>query len=291
MAEESKEPEVLIYKDSFHACNVLETLRTLFQGRKMCDVTVVVGKMEIPSHRLILAANSSYFYSMFTSGMSETAQNRINLKEVDATVVRQLIEYCYTSTIEINENNVQNLLSIGNLLQFTTVVETCSDFLKKQLHATNCLGIGNFADHHGCGKLKLAAQSYAEKHFLDVAKSDEFLLATYEQISSMLKSDSLNVISEKDVFEAVLAWIRHDLPKRQNYLPELLKHIRLTLLPPKILVDCIESEKLVQGDDMCIRIISEAKNFHLLPERRDKMQMLTKIRQKDHGTRMFVIGG
>lgn len=232
---EKQESQVLLYKDSFHPCHVLETLRSLYQRQKMCDVVVVVEKEEIFSHRLILAANSSYFYSMFTNGMSETNQTRITLKEVDPEAVRQLIEFCYTSTIEITEENVQNLLSVANLLQFTTIIETCCSFLKNQLHPSNCLGIGNFADHHNCTELKLAALNYAEKRFLEVAKTDEFLLATYDQISSMLKSDSLNVVSEKDVFDAVLLWTRHNLGERKKHLPSLLKYIRLPLLPPKIL--------------------------------------------------------
>jgi len=57
------------------------------------------------------------------------------------------------------------------------------------------------------------------------------------------------------------------------------------------LVDCIESDDLIQESDTCMRIISEAKNFHLLPERRDKMQVLSVPRQMDHGAMMYVIGG
>lgn len=58
-----------------------------------------------------------------------------------------------------------------------------------------------------------------------------------------------------------------------------------------LLVDCIESDDLIQENDSCMRIISEAKNFHLLPERRDKMQIVSLPRQMDHGAMMYVIGG
>ena len=227
--------EVLTYKDSFHACHVLDTLRSLYKERKLCDVTLVVENETIWAHRLILAANSSYFFSMFTSGMCETSQELIALKELDFEAVNALVEYCYTSTIVITEKNVQNILSAANLLQFMTVVETCCGFLKNQLHPSNCLGIGNFADHHGCAKLREAAQEYAEKNFLDVYKTDEFLLATLNQIQAMLTSDFLNVISEKEVFDSCIRWVRHDLDNRRAHLSELMRYIRLPLLPPKIL--------------------------------------------------------
>ena len=56
-------------------------------------------------------------------------------------------------------------------------------------------------------------------------------------------------------------------------------------------VDCIEGNELVENDDMCMRILSEAKNFHLLPERRDKIQFLSEPRKMDHEAMMYVIGG
>lgn len=40
-----------------------------------------------------------------------------------------------------------------------------------------------------------------------------------------------------------------------------------------------------------MRLISEAKNFHLLPDRRDTMRFVSKPRQKDQGRHMYLIGG
>lgn len=40
-----------------------------------------------------------------------------------------------------------------------------------------------------------------------------------------------------------------------------------------------------------MRLISEAKNYHLLPERREKVPFVSKARQKAHGTMMYIVGG
>lgn len=235
MADAIRSEDTLLYKDSFHPCQVLGKLERLFQDKKLCDVVLVIGDCEIAAHRAILAANSLYFCSMFTSGMCESIEGRVLLREVESYAVQQLIKFCYTSSIEINEKNVQNLLSVANLLQFTTVVETCCAFLKNKLHPSNCLGIEDFAEHHGCKKLKLAAELYAQKHFLEVAKTDEFLAATPDQVLALLKSDSLNVATEKDVFDAAINWINHDVDNRKKWLPDMIRRVRLPLLPPKIL--------------------------------------------------------
>ncbi|XP_068679945.1 kelch-like protein diablo [Montipora foliosa] len=283
--------EVLNYKDSFHPCHVLETLKKLYMKKELCDVVLIVDEREVKAHRVVLAANSAYFYAMFTTDLCESVQERISLKGIDCVAVELLVDFCYTSSIKITERNVQSLLSVANLLQFNTVIESCCGFLKNQLHPSNCLGIGDFADHHGFAELKTAAQCYAEKHFLEVIRCEEFLSAPFEQLSSILKSDFLNVASEKEVFDAVVQWISQDESPRKKHLPEFLKDVRLPLLPPKILVDCIENDKLVENNDTCMRLISEAKNYHLLPERRDTVSFVTHARCKASSTMVYIVGG
>ena len=107
--------EVLDYKDSFHACSVLETLKKLYMKNELCDVVLVVDEHEIKAHRVVLAANSVYFYSMFTTDMCESVQERISLRGIEYEAVELLVNFCYTSTITITEKNVQNLLSVSNL--------------------------------------------------------------------------------------------------------------------------------------------------------------------------------
>lgn len=49
---------------------------------------------------------------MFTGEMTESKQNLINIKEVDADALEQLVEYCYTAEVKVTEDNVQVILKI-----------------------------------------------------------------------------------------------------------------------------------------------------------------------------------
>ena len=62
--------------------------------------------------------------------------------------------------IELKEETVESLLSTANLLQLCEVVEACCNFLMKQLHPSNCIGIQQFAEAQGCTKLYQVANSY-----------------------------------------------------------------------------------------------------------------------------------
>lgn len=101
---------------------------------------------------------------MFTS-FEESRLNRITLQGVDSTALKLLIDYVYTSRVEVTEENVQVLLTAANLLQLIEVRDACCDYLQTQLEASNCLGIRDFADLHGCVELAKHAETYIQQHF------------------------------------------------------------------------------------------------------------------------------
>ena len=72
----------------------------------MCDVTLVVNGNEFPAHKTTLACCSPYFHAMFTC-FEESKQHTIILKDIDPKALELLLEYIYTSKVQITEDNVQ----------------------------------------------------------------------------------------------------------------------------------------------------------------------------------------
>ena len=67
----------------------------------------------------------------------------------------------------------------------------------------------------------------------------------------MTSHDELHVPSEESVFNAVLAWVKHDAADRREHLPRLLTSVRLALLTPQFLSDTVAAEKLVRSSHQC----------------------------------------
>lgn len=86
-----------------------------YRQNLFCDVTLVADNMEIPAHKMVLAACSPYFYAMFSvSEFEESRQDRITVQGVDFVALQLLVEYVYTSFVEVTEENVQ----VSNTLAF-----------------------------------------------------------------------------------------------------------------------------------------------------------------------------
>lgn len=68
---------------------------------------LIADEQEILAHRCVLAACSPYFNAMFTGELAESSSDRVTLQEVDGNALAQLIQFVYTSEIQVCEENVQ----------------------------------------------------------------------------------------------------------------------------------------------------------------------------------------
>uniref|UniRef100_A0A1A9W0K6 BTB domain-containing protein n=1 Tax=Glossina brevipalpis TaxID=37001 RepID=A0A1A9W0K6_9MUSC len=285
----SKDRTVGQYHNELHSARSFEAMNEMRKQNLLCDVTLVADDMEIPAHKMVLASCSPYFYAMFT-GFEESRQGRITLQGVDHHALELLIEYVYTSTVEVNEDNVQVLLTAANLLQLTDVRDACCDYLQTQLDASNCLGIRDFADMHGCVELVNYAETYIEQHFNEVIQFDEFLNLTHEQVISLISNDRISVSSEEKVYECVINWIRYDHTLREQYTADLMEHVRLPFLSKEYITQKVDKEPLLEGNIICKNLIIEALTYHLLP---NEIKTVRTIPRKPVGLPkiLLVIGG
>lgn len=182
----------------------------------------------ISAHRVILSAASPYFRAMFTIDMKEKQQAEIILNDIHGHDLKILIEFCYTSVIDINESNVYGLLEAATRMEFHHLEQKCYDFLSGNLSVSNCLIVWAAVDPFAnLRQLVRMAVDCAEMHFSQVTGSHEFLLLESERLKILLESNDLNIWSEEEVFNALCKWIHYDENNRKPLVRELLPTIRL----------------------------------------------------------------
>ena len=151
----------------------LNKLRQSTQNGSLCDVEIVAGLdsglLESGSgfktgsrpvqyaHRSVLAASSPYFNAMFTSDVLEAKRERIVIQSLDGETLAGLLDFIYTGEIRVTNENVQDLLIAGDMIELSEVVEICTEHLVRQLEPSNAVGIFRFAADHNCLLLKEAA--------------------------------------------------------------------------------------------------------------------------------------
>ncbi|XP_036426293.1 kelch-like protein 30 [Colossoma macropomum] len=240
---------------SSHPQSILEGLRSLCSNPKLVDITLSAGGQDFPCHRGILALCSLYFRSMFSGDFVESISARVELHDVDPDVLATLLDFAYTGKLTINQRNVEGLISTSSQLQFHTVRAVCSRYLQHQIDATNCLGIQEFGEIHGCPEVVAKAKAFLLENFEAVQQHEEFLLLEEDKLAACLRDDALQTRDDCARAEAVLAWVRHCRDSRICHLPELLRLARLPLLPETYLKDSLLKDPLVQDSKECRELL------------------------------------
>ncbi|XP_042262036.1 zinc finger and BTB domain-containing protein 49 isoform X1 [Thunnus maccoyii] len=112
-----------------HSSYLLHQLQEQRIQGLLCDCMLMVKGVCFKAHKNVLAAFSSYFRSLFQNSPSQK-NDVFNLVIQDVGGIGQILDYMYTSHLDINQDNVQALLDIAQCLQVPNVLSMCNTFLK-----------------------------------------------------------------------------------------------------------------------------------------------------------------
>ncbi|XP_062841438.1 kelch-like protein 40b isoform X2 [Trichomycterus rosablanca] len=223
-------------------------LYDLLENDTMVDCVLKIKDKEFPCHRLVLAACSSYFRAFFKSGAEASKQREIVLEDVEPGVMGMILKYLYTSSINVTEQNVQDIFALANMLQIPSIFTVCVSFLQKRLSLSNCLAIFRLGLMLDCPRLAVSARNFACERFQLISRDQDLLQLGPSELAAILASDTLNVETEQAVFEAVIKWIGHDEDQRLQELPALLDCVRLRLVPEDYFVQQVEKHDWLRSD-------------------------------------------
>ncbi|XP_011441284.3 kelch-like protein 3 [Magallana gigas] len=238
--------------------NAFKVMHELRLRNLLCDVILSVGGKEFTGHKVVLCGCSPYLCAMFTNGMLESEKAQIEIQGLESWAMGELIEFMYTSVIEINVDNVEGILQGASLLGLHQLRKMCATFLQSQLTASNCLGIHGLADMYMCGELESASRHFINENFLEVIHCEEFMQLSCDRLITLLKSDTIRVNKENEVMEAVCNWIQWDPDSRFSEACRLLPHVKLPLLEISYLENVVVQSEFVKNCAKCQLLISKA---------------------------------
>lgn len=247
-----------------HQRELYKCMDTFRQQGILCDTTLVVEGNKFPAHRNILAGSSAYFLGLFTADMKERRQGEVHLEGFKSSIMEDLLGFIYTGQVEINDKNVRELVFAGDYLLINNLKEKGSKYLEHNLVPANCLTAKSFAERYGCDELLRKSENFILENFEAVSKEEEFMLLSAEQLENLISRDDININSEEEIYEAVIAWIKYDQDKRCDLTADLLKKVRFGCMSKYYLVEHVEEEELIRGSLECTRLLYEAmKSFAL----------------------------
>lgn len=250
---------IQLFHKTTHADSLLTQLNLLRKRKAFTDVVLKAGNRSFPCHRAVLASCSRYFEAMFSGGLRESRDGDVNFHDsLHPEVLELLLDYAYSARVIINEENAESLLEAGDMLQFHDIRDAAAEFLEKNLHQSNCLGMMLLSDAHQCQRLYELSWRMCLANFATLFKTEDFLSLPRDKVQELILSEELEVEDESLVYEAVIDWVKADMEHRHSELPELLRCVRLALLPETYLLKNVASEELVMCHKVGRDIVEDA---------------------------------
>lgn len=259
----------------FQSTLLQDGLKELLNENKFVDCTLKVGDRSFPCHRLIMAACSPYFREIFFTedGKEVESAKEVVLDDINPSILDMIIQYLYSADIDLTDDNVQDIIAVANRFQIPSVFTVCVNYLQKKLSLANCMAIFRMGLVLNCPRLAVAARNFIADRFELLYKDEEFLKLAAHELFAIIGGDSLNVEKEELVFEAVMAWVRHD-KERVKVLKDAFNCIRFRLLPEKYFKDQVESNEVIKADPELQKMIQVVRDAFKgkLPEKPKKKE-------------------
>eukprot|EP01118_Nematostelium_gracile_P005313 TRINITY_DN1672_c0_g1_i1.p1 TRINITY_DN1672_c0_g1~~TRINITY_DN1672_c0_g1_i1.p1 ORF type:complete len:500 (-),score=128.80 TRINITY_DN1672_c0_g1_i1:35-1534(-) len=231
----------------------------LVDNPSMSDVTFLVGtnKQKVHAHSFVLGARSKYFRSTMFSEMVSQGDKVFEIPEFSKEVFRSFLQFLYSGTVLLNEENAIHLLNASHKYQVKQLREPCLKYCCVHLTPERVLDYLIVAKE--CQEEELTDLCFAmlDEKTEQVLQSESLLRISKELFSVILSRETLTA-DELELFMALLRW------KEKNELPlakELARLVRVPQIDAKHILNVVKSSKLVSEE-----ILFSAMAFRAAPD-------------------------
>ena len=239
----------------------VELMKRLNIERKrdyLCDITLVSkDNRELKAHRNVLSAASPFFSKLLQSDMKENREGIVRFEEISGSVIEDVLQFIYTGTVEVTQENSKELIAAGNYLIIPGLKTASGRFLEREMSHINCISTFYLAEKYDCDELITNSRRFIHENIVSVAKLDEFLHLEAKEIEKWISSDDITVKEEADVFKIILDRVNHRESERKTAFEELFGHVRLGFLSRDYLEDVVTNE-LVRENFACVKLVMDA---------------------------------
>ena len=213
------------------------------------DFTIFAGNESIPANRLVLSCHSKFFEGMLKLILRE--ENTIEIEVIDGTTMKALIDFIYTGSITIDDQNVETLKLGADYLKMDEVKEFCDEFLREKAKLHHSFARFKSAIMNKNDALNDEIREYISTHLDEIAQTDEFKTLSKDNLFFCISNLERPHAKETSIYQAVITWVRHNEEVRGTVFPELFKMINLNEIAKDFIQNAILKENLVVNNLEC----------------------------------------
>ncbi|KAL7302949.1 hypothetical protein TKK_0004176 [Trichogramma kaykai] len=165
----------------------------LLESERCSDVVLVARDgAKLQAHKVVLAARSPVFAAMFEHEMRESRENEVQLRDWDAELIKQLLEYIYTGRVPCFKGKTVPLLMAAEQYALEGLKTACEYELCVNMSVEDAVELLLMADMHNAQNLKQAALNYVKTNIREIIDTPSFRQLT--DVKPYLMADILKAL-------------------------------------------------------------------------------------------------
>jgi len=165
----SKNPAVTKSNNPF-----FDIFTNMFESMELSDLVISTKDGELKAHKLLLSMRSTVFKAMFAHELKENAEGRVDLKDYDSKVIREMLRYVYTDKVEDLNLVACDLLPVADKYDLAGLKELCLQELQGALCADNAVALLQLAELYRAPAVRARALKFIHDNMQQVMKTSQW---------------------------------------------------------------------------------------------------------------------
>jgi hypothetical protein len=161
---------------------LLADVQSLFNNRRLSDLTFLVENKPIYVNRAIVACRCPQLFSMLYGGMKESQQDTIRIPEMRYETFSYFLEFLYTDDVpsHLSPESYMELLMVGEQYTMDRLKAMCSLKLKQSISVDKVSTLLLTAHRHNSQPLKELCLQFIAEHRKEVVQCEDFKVLALE---------------------------------------------------------------------------------------------------------------
>lgn len=236
--------------DIDYTSQLAATMAEFRKTGQLCDVIISTEGRTFQAHKIVLAASSSFFQSLFTVDMSERNKQTIKMDNIDPPTMNRVLDYVYTGALTYpNPDDARELYLAADYLILPGLKHKAVEIMVEALSAENCLRTLVWSHKFSSRALFTHTFRFILDNFNSVSRSADFVKLPARELKLLLASNNLRVADEEIVYEALKRWCESKSDERWSQFADLFKLIKLEHLSSYYIETTIQEDVLALPDE------------------------------------------
>lgn len=228
-----------------------------YKDQLHCDVNIKLRDGEIQAHRIVLVLGADWFKARLSEKW-DSESNVITCDVHSGDVTKSMIEFLYTSEVEISVKNIEDIYQIADYYSVKDLLQKCINFMKQSISIKNSLKILKIAHTNEIASIKAQCLQFVDIHIEELLRpaTEEFLDIPFELLINIISRDSL-CLNEELLFVNINIWMNMVREQdRGNLWEEVIPHIRFGRMSMDFFLDKIVKKSILE-DALALQIMRQ----------------------------------